>query len=185
MSFNIELMKAQLTAGGARPTLFQVNITNPINGIADLTKTPFMVRSTTIPESQLGTIEVPYFGRRIKQAGDRVYGPWRATVINDEDFLVRNAMEQWSHALNTPQGNRRTIQAALPLQYKSTARVTQFSKIGVPIRIYKFVGIYPANISNINLDWDARNQIEEFNIDFEYDYWEVEGGITGNAGGAV
>lgn len=180
MAFNVETIRAALTLGGARPTLFQVTITNPINNAGDL-KTPFTVRASSIPESTLGTIEVPFFGRRIKLAGDRVYAPWRVTVINDEDFLIRNAMEQWSHALNSPQGNIRSISAATSVQYKSVARVIQYSKTGLPLRTYIFNGIYPTNISNINLDWDARNQIQEFNVDFEYDYWQVEG-VTGTAG---
>lgn len=182
MAFNIEEIRSQLTLGGARPTLFQVIISNPVNSIGDL-KTPFMVRATNLPESELGTIQVPYFGRRVKLAGDRTYAPWRVSVINDEDFLIRNALEQWSHAINSPQGNVRTLGTASPLLYKSTAEVIQYSKTGVPIRTYKFNGIYPTNISNINLDWDARNQIQEFLVDFEYDYWEVSGGVTGNAGG--
>jgi hypothetical protein len=182
MAFNIEEIRSQLTLGGARPTLFQVIISNPVNSVGDL-KTPFMVRATNLPESELGTIQVPYFGRRVKLAGDRNYGTWRVTVINDEDFLIRNAMEQWSNAINSPQGNVRTLDTASPLLYKSTAEVIQYSKTGIPIRTYKFNGIYPAVISNISLDWDNRNQIEEFNIDFEYDYWQVSGGITGNAGG--
>lgn len=182
MAFNIEEIRSQLTLGGARPTLFQVIISNPVNSVADL-KTPFMVRATNLPESDLGTIQVPYFGRRVKLAGDRTYAAWRVTVINDEDFLIRNAMEQWSHAINSAQGNVRTLGTASPLLYKSTAEVIQYSKTGIPVRTYKFNGIYPSTISNVGLDWDARNQIQEFNVDFEYDYWEVSGGVTGNAGG--
>lgn len=182
MALNINELKSQLTFGGARPTLFQVQITNPANSVADV-KTPFMIEATNIPSLNLGLIQIPYFGRIIKLAGDRDYQPWAVTVINDEDFLIRNALEEWSNKINSFQGNLRNFGSSSPAEYKSRAIVTQFSKTGTPIREYTFEGLYPANISEIGLNWGDRDQIERFQVSFEYDYWFVSGGSTGNAGG--
>lgn len=183
MAFNVNEIRSQLTLGGARNTLFQVQFSNPANSIADI-KVPFMVRSAQIPPSTLGLIEVPYFGRKIRLAGDRSFGEWTVTVINDEDFLVRNALEEWSNKINSMQGNLRGFGAASPTLYKSTAQITQFSKTGVPLRTYQFNGIFPVEVSAIEMDWNAVDQIEEFQVTFAYDWWEVSGGITGQAGGA-
>jgi hypothetical protein len=71
MAFNVNEIRSQLTLGGARGSLFQVTFNNPANSVADI-KVPFMVRASQIPESTLGTIEVPYFGRKVKLAGDRL-----------------------------------------------------------------------------------------------------------------
>jgi hypothetical protein len=182
MAFNVNEIRSQLTLGGARQSLFQVTIQNPANSVADI-KVPFMVRTAQIPASDLGVIEVPYFGRKVRLAGDRTFGDWTVTVINDEDFLVRNAMEEWSNKINSLQGNLRTFGAASPLLYKANAQVTQYSKTGVPIRTYQFNGIFPSAISPIDLDWNATDQIEEFTVTFQYDWWEVSGGVTGQAGG--
>lgn len=183
MAFNINEIRAQLALGGARPSLFQVTITNPINQIADL-KVPFLVRASQIPASTLGTIEVPYFGRRIKIAGDRRFGEWPVTVINDEDFLIRNAMEQWSNSINSLQGNINTLGSGAPALYKSQATVTHFGKAGEILRVYQFNGIYPETVSAIDLDWSVQDTLEEFGVTFQYDSFEVVGGVTGNAGGA-
>jgi len=183
MAFNINEIRSQLTLGGARQSLFQVTIQNPANAIADI-KVPFMVRTAQIPSSDLGVIEVPYFGRKIRLAGDRTFGDWTVTIINDEDFLIRNAMEEWSNKINSLQGNLRTFGAASPLLYKANAQVTQFSKTGVPIRVYQFNGIFPSSIAPIDLDWSATDQIEEFTVTFQYDWWNVSGGVTGQAGGS-
>ena len=183
MAFNVNEIRSQLTLGGARQSLFQVTIQNPANAIADI-KVPFMVRTAQIPSSDLGVIEVPYFGRKIRLAGDRTFGDWTVTIINDEDFLIRNAMEEWSNKINSLQGNLRTFGAASPLLYKANAQVTQFSKTGVPIRVYQFNGIFPSAIAPIDLDWSATDQIEEFTVTFQYDWWNVSGGVTGQAGGA-
>lgn len=178
MSFSINDIKSQLVFGGARQNLFQVQITNKGNNIADF-KVPFMVEATSLPASNLGTIEVPYFGRKLKLAGDRVFDTWAVNIINDEDFLIRNAMEDWSGKINKLQSNVRTL-----ADYKSTAQVTQFSKAGKAIRVYQFIGIFPVSVGSIDLNWGANDQIESFPVQFQYDYWAVSGS-TGNAGGQV
>ena len=180
MAFNINEIKSQLTFGGAKASLFQVQITNPVNAIADL-KTPFMVQAAAIPESTLGTIEIPYFGRKVKIAGDRTFAEWTVTIINDEDFLIRNAMEQWSNSINSHAGNIREFGSASPLLYKSNAQITQFSKTGVPIREYTFNGMFPTEVSAIEMAWETTDAIEEFTVTFQYDFWEVSGGVTGNS----
>lgn len=177
MAFSINEIKSQLTYGGARPNLFQVRIDTK-NSIADL-KVPFMVQAAQIPSSNLGTIRVPYFGRQLKLAGDRTFEPWTVSVINDEDFKVRNALEEWSNRINRLQANVRSLD-----RYKSDATVTQFAKDGSVIREYRFVGIFPTLVSQIELNWGDVDNYESFQVQFEYDYWEVTGGTTGNAGGS-
>lgn len=176
MAFSINEFKSQLVGGGARGALFQVQITNPILGAADF-KIPFMVKAAAIPESTTGNIQVPYFGRMVKYAGDRVFQPWNVTIINDEDFAIRNAMEAWSNSINTHITNFRTA----PVNYKAQAQVTQYGKDGSVLREYTFEGLFPTQISTIELGWANQDQIEEFQVSFEYDLWRVSGGITGNS----
>jgi len=183
MAFNINDIKAQLTGGGARQSLFLVQFNNPANAAGNA-KLRFMVKAASIPEARLGNIDVPYFGRKLKLAGDRVFEPWNVTVINDEDFLVRNALENWSNAINSLEGNLRSFPTASPTAYKSNATVQQYGKTGTMLREYTFYGIYPADVSTIALDWNATDQIEEFTVQFQYDYWLVSNGTTGDAGGA-
>ena len=176
MAFSINEFKSQLVGGGARSALFQVQITNPILGVADF-KVPFMVKTAAIPESSTGVIPVPYFGRIIKYGGDRTFGAWTVTIINDEDFAVRNAMEAWSNAINSHITNFRSS----PFDYKAQAQVTQYGKDGSVLREYTFEGLFPISISTIDLQWQAQDQIEEFGVTFEYDLWRISGGVTGNS----
>ena len=182
MAFNINEIRSNLALGGQRPTLFQVEMTNPANSAGDI-KTPFLVRASQVPASTLGFIEIPYFGRKVKIAGDRTFAEWNVTVMNDEDFLIRNAIEEWMNEINSHLGNVRGFGSAADLSYKSTAEVTQFSKTGVPLRKYKFNGIFPVNLTEMEVDWNATDLIQEFQVTFQYDWWEVSGGSTGNAGG--
>lgn len=170
MPFNINEFKSQLVGGGARPTLFQVQIVNPILPIADF-KVPFMVKTAAIPGSTVGSFNVPYFGRQVKYAGDRTFEDWQVTVINDEDFAVRNAMEAWSNAINSHDSNTR----ALPQEYKSNGVVTQYSKDGRALRTYVFEGMFPLTIDSIPLSWETVDTVEEFGVTFQYDLWRTEG----------
>ena len=183
MAFNVNDIRAQLAFGGARPSLFQVIISNPVNPVADI-KLPFLCKTAQMPSSQLGLIEVPYFGRKLKLAGDRTFDAWTVTIINDEDFLIRNAMEQWNNYIQLYQQNVTALGTGAPSLYKSQATVTQYGKAGEVLRVYQFNGIFPQAVGPIELAWNTVDEIEEFQVQFQYDTFEVLNSITGNAGGA-
>jgi hypothetical protein len=213
MAFNINDFKTKgLTLGGVRPTLFQVivNLPTPLAGVSSnfQEKFAFTCSATSIPASAVSPIEVSYFGRQIKLAGDRTFDNWAVSVMNDEDFIVRNAFEAWSNALNTHVGNRRIISAneTTPgASYKADAIVTQFAKGGINggagsnssngadsvIRQYSFVGLFPISVSAMSVDWNATNRIQTFEVQFAYDYWlplvtNNNGAIdTGASGGSA
>jgi hypothetical protein len=155
MAFNISEFVNNLEQGGARSSLFQVQINNPVDASADL-KMPFMVRAASLPGSSIGFTELPYFGRTTKVAGQRRYDDWAVTVINDEDFKVRHAMENWINALNSHEDNLR-----------DSAYVDPSS--------YKYRGLFPVDVSLIGLDWGQTDVIEEFNVTFKYDFYTVDG----------
>lgn len=182
MPFNINDMRSNLEYGGTRSSHFQVFISNPFNPQADL-KVPFMVKAASLPSVIIGKIEVPYFGRRYPVPGDRVWEDWNTTVINDEDFIVRNALENWSNQMNA---FRRNIvgSGAAPARYKSTATITQYGKAGNELRIYQLNGIFPTVISAIDVGWDKSDEIQEFQVVWAFDEMEVVGGNTGDGGGA-
>lgn len=183
MAFNINDIRAQLTFGGARPSLFQVIISNPVNSVADL-KLPFLCKAAQMPASTLGLIEVPYFGRKLRMAGDRQFAPWTVTIINDEDFLIRNAMETWNNSINLYQQNITALGSGAPSLYKSQATISQFGKAGELLRTYQFNGIYPESVAAIDVAWASVDEIEEFQVTFQYDTFEVLNSVTGNAGGS-
>jgi hypothetical protein len=174
MAFNISTFKSRgMVYGGARPSLFEVVLTPP-TGIAlnpaALQKFIFTCKSAELPESTISNIEIPYFGRRIKVAGERSFADWSVTVMNDEDFGVRSMFEAWHNAINTIVSNVR-LQSASQEQYKTVMDVTQFSKDGDVLRSYQLVGAFPTAVAGIGLGWDTQNSIEEFTVNFSYDYW--------------
>lgn len=174
MSFAISELRAQLVGEGARPTLFKVYLNNPVFPAANF-KFPFMVKAASLPASTVGKIEVPWMGRKIPFGGDRTFEDWTVTVINDEDFAVRNALEAWSNAINSHLTNTRSLSGS----YKTNGNVTQFGKNGAAIREVTFEGMFPINIAPIELAWASTDEIEEFQVTFAFDSWHVTGGGTG------
>lgn len=170
MSFNIQDFKSRgLTFHGARPTLFKVEISNPPAGIAStrtIEKLSLMCRATELPPSIVNPIPVSYFGRDIKVAGDRIYPDWNVSIINDEDFALRDMLEDWSQILNSTVPNIRRDR-----EYKKEATITQYGKEGNILKRYEMVGIFPITVGQIELSWDNKNQIEVFDTTFAFDWW--------------
>jgi hypothetical protein len=174
MAFNIAEFRSAMIGDGARPNLFSVALTFPTVASAPVAskQLTFMAHATTLPPSIMGVASQFYFGRQVKFAGDRQFPDWSITVINDEDFNIRNAFESWSDKLNSHSQNVRAAGAINSTLYCADAVVTQYSKTGAPIKTYKFIGMFPNTVDPIALDWGSNDRIEEFGVTFSYQYWE-------------
>ena len=173
--------RGKMTGGGARSNLFEVNIKYPDNIaglIGDATgEGEFLIKAAEIPASNIGNIPVPFRGRVLPVAGDRTFDPWTVTVINDTNFVIRDAMEKWSNSINDIQTAQGTLN---PENYQTVATVSQLSRGGKSesdkidvLRQYIFSGIYPNVVSSIPLDYGATDQIEEFQVTFNYLFYEI------------
>jgi len=180
---DITNFRQRLNKGGVRSNLFEVEIKDIPGGGQDVQdEVRFLVKAAEIPASNIGNIPVPFRGRVLPVAGDRTFDPWTVTIINN-DFKIRDTMERWSNFINDMVLANGSVD---PASYQKGALVKQLSRdsssgdsINV-IRQYNFVGIYPNVISNIPLDYGATDQIEEFQVTFNYLYWTV--GAANEAG---
>ena len=186
---SITNFRDRLIGGGARPNMFEVNITLPeqIAPNGDISQDMrFLVKAAEIPAATIGNIPVPFRGRVLPVAGDRTFAPWTVTVINDAQFNIRDAMEQWSNLINDLQFDVGDIN---PADYQTKAEVFQLSRqsqgsggqsagkggeIIQTLRTYNFEGIYPNAVSSIPLDYGATDQIEEFQVTFNYLFWTTD-----------
>tara|TARA_Y100000996_G_scaffold397741_1_gene365096 strand:+ start:2758 stop:3345 length:588 start_codon:yes stop_codon:yes gene_type:complete len=180
MSHSIEKIKSTLKGGGARPNLFQVNLTS-FPGGADYDSDEFSIlcKAAQLPASNIASIDVPFRGRIFKVAGDRTFDTWTVTVINDNDFKIRTAMEAWMQFTGQyADGSGATD----PASYQVNADVIQFARQATALqkvdttglanaKQYRFYGIFPTNISAIDLSYDTGDTIEEFTVEFQVQYW--------------
>ena len=169
---NIDDFKANLVGGGARANQFRVTITPP-SGIAiglDTRRTSFLVTGSNLPASTLGEIAVPFRGRNIYVSGDRpAPDAWTTTFYNDTDFMIRNAMERWQNGINNMSDNEGLTN---PVDYQVDCFVDHLDRNGNTIKSYTLRGLFPTNVGSIELNYDEQAAVEEFTVEFRYQYFE-------------
>ena len=171
--------KTAMQGGGARPNLFEVEMT--LSGLGfelpgfDATEFQFMCKAANIPAQTVASIDVPFRGRIFKVAGDRTIDTWTVTIINDETFDLRAAFETWTEQLAKLDNN---LGATDPNAYMASATVYQLGRGADPssksntgsanamLQAYKFVDIFPTEVSTIDLSYDSSDTIEEFTVTF-------------------
>ena len=186
--------KSKLIGGGARPNLFEVELTTLPASVqgwdSDMFK--FMCKAANMPAQNVASIDVPFRGRTFKVAGDRTIDPWTITIINDEDFRLRRAFEEWSEQIAKLDNNLGTTE---PAAYMVNAKVYQLGRgstasskdnagsSNAVLAEYEFVDIFPTNVSQIDLSYDSTDTIEEFTVEFQVQSFNILAPAVG--GGAV
>lgn len=170
MAFSVNDFRANLVYGGARNSKFEVQITNPWVSTAD-GKVPMLCKAASLPALTAGTIEVPYMGRKIKLPGDPTYEEWTVTIINDNDFAIRDSIIAWYRAIHPTVDNSNQFASTSPALYKSQALVRQFDLNDNVVKTVNFDGLFPSSVSSIELSWETTDTIEEFTVTFQYDWW--------------
>jgi hypothetical protein len=184
----LDTFKSKLLGGGVRPNFFEVELKFPTLGIDDndvSDRTRFLVKGANLPASIIAPISVPFRGRELKIAGERSFDSWTITVINDSNFVLRDAFEKWANIINKVSDNAGEVD---PTVYQQEAYVHQLGRApitnsaGVPatsgntvpiLRSYHFHGVFPTNVSSIELSYDQNNVIEEFSVEFQVQWWEA------------
>jgi hypothetical protein len=188
--FNINRFRSTL-ASGARPNLFKINLTAP-TGVDDPEgllaaggNFSLLCRSAAIPSYTIGVIEVPFRGRKIKLPGDRTYGEWTVTVINDQNQGMRKVFDNWLAYINNPDGTdviRPTTGAAVgdESSYRTTVSIDHYRGDGSISRKYALLEAFPTDVSAIDLSYDTTDAVQEFTVTFQYHYLDV--GATSESG---
>ena len=177
--------KGALIGGGARPNLFEVELTTLPAGIAwNSSNFSYMCKAATLPASNIANIDIPFRGRIFKVAGDRTIDPWTVTIINDENFDLRNAMEEWTDLIASLERN---MGATDPEAYIVNAKVYQLGRGSTAnsksnsgtansvLKEYEFFNIFPTSVAAIDLSYDSTDTIEEFTVDFQVQSYRFNG----------
>ena len=185
--------KSKLAGGGARPNLFEASINSFPTAISEAWDNSseaeggafkFLCKSTALPASNLGSIEIPFRGRTLKVAGDRTFDDWTVTIINDEDFRLRTAFERWSNVMSQLDD---ATGVTNPTSYMTDAFIQQLGRgpsaqsasnnggNSAVLRSYKFFDVFPITVGEIALSYDTTDQLEEFDVTFRYQYFTIGG----------
>ena len=172
MSLRIDDLKAKLTGGGARPNLFKATIDFPNYAGGNSELTSFLCKAAQMPSSVIGQIDVPFRGRQLKVAGDRTFENWTITVINEDNFEIRNAFERWANGINEHRNGTGILN---PAEYQSDLIIEQLNRQNEVIKTINLRGAFPVNVAGIDLSYDTTDTIEEYTVEFAYQYWDASG----------
>jgi hypothetical protein len=179
---NIADFKSQMIGGGARPNQFRVEMTFPSYvtlGVVAGQRAQFLCKAAQLPASTIETLPVLYRGRPVNFAGERTFQPWTVTIYNDTSFNIRNALEQWQSGI---QNYNTTNGRVNPTDYQVDLQVHQLDRNGATIKTYKFVDAFPTNVSAIGLDYEQQNAIEQFDVEFTYNFFTSNTGAASGFG---
>ena len=160
--------------GGQRSHLFQVEGLFPTRAAGEAQeKIPFLVKAAQLPASTLGIIEVPWRGRKIKIPGDRTFAEWQITVLADTEGKLRNSFEKWSHIFNSHEGNSSLDELHTPFEVESMNdwQIKQLNRNGQPMKKYNFVGVWPSEVSSVDMSMENVDALTEFTVTLQYSYW--------------
>ena len=174
--FSVDNFKSALVGGGVRANQFVVRLSYPGASFPDEAftaaglRSDFLVTAAALPGSVVNPTIVPYRGREVKFAGERVFQPWTITVLNDAQFSVRNRMERWMGSMNDPIDGRGALN---PINYQTDLSVTQLDRNSQPLKSYKIVNAFPIDISDVALSFGDNDTIETFTVTFQYQHFET------------
>jgi len=186
----ISEFKSRLLGGGARPNLFEVELTAMPASVTlpwQAERFGFLCKAAQLPGMNIANIDVPFRGRIFKVAGDRTIDNWTITVINDEDFLYRNAFEEWTQQIANLDDN---MGSTNPSSYMVNAKVFQLGRgselsstnnggtTNVVLKEYEFIDIFPINVGQIDVSYENTDTIEEYTVEFAVQSYKVKGAGT-------
>jgi hypothetical protein len=174
--------------GGTRAHRYRISA-GDIPGTSETQLDRFHVRALEIPPSQVNPIRIPYRGRILKWAGDRLYFPWTIRILDDKggnntdkiDTLWR-AFHNWSNSINDHKTNVHNTPGS-QTGFDTWTADWSFEQVdgdsegtdndGTVLKQINLFGCWPTTIGPISLDANSVDQLSEFTVTMEYQYYTV------------
>lgn len=183
ISFDIDTYKTRFL-GGARQYLFFALLEFPISigyGYGNQSSLwtafgygsnadvfPYLVRSTSLPDSSLEEIQVAYPGHPFKMAGGRSYGDWQVSFNVDEKGKILQVFNRWHNLIYDPVSQS----ASEPETYMVNQQLFLIDGTGEATVGYTLVNAWPKAISQTGLDY-ASSDIATVDVTFSYQFFQL------------
>lgn len=184
---------------GARSSKFEICITPPKEVKLPISITPDTTSNAELSDTDLSraliyfcyaggfpgiTSEVAEFKYRGKTIPIPIISnpnqSWSATFYNDENHGIRKMFKDWID-LTYPYGYSETIQPRR-LTQESNAIIYQYNyELKRKTTACKLHGIFPVTMSDIEVSFENMNQVESFQVEFRFgyfDYIDISSGLS-------
>ena len=160
--------RSSLAGDVARSNRFLLSITKDAGLVEKQMK--FLITKASIQRKSIDGPEFKYRGRTIKIAGDFKRDILNITLWNDSGWVARKFFENWLDEIVDTFENVRTELK----NYITSNSFFELSILGLDgevIAFYTFQDCFPFEISEIDLDQNAENQLQEFRVSFNFTRW--------------
>ena len=125
-------------------------------------------KGAQLPTAEMGIMEIPYKGRKVKIPAERSFSEWTVTVMETNDMNVRRSFEKWMSVMDAEDEIKRntaalsTIDVILLKGDNSTPSIT-----------YTLYGAFPSSLASVDLSFDEQTAPVEYSVTFQYSYHKV------------
>ena len=174
MAFSLSTFKTALGSGGARPSLFELQISGvpTLPTAIDLDDIKYFCNVSALPPLTVTPIERQYFGRTVKIPGDMVFGDLSTTIYASEDGTERSNLERWMDAINGTGSGGMVSGLNTASAFGGTVKLLQYSKSSIsPIHTVTFVDCWPTTIAEAAVSYDTASDTMVFDVTWSYNYY--------------
>jgi hypothetical protein len=155
--------------GGMRSNRFYIEGPIPGSGVGAVNGfTPFHIRATQLPQLSTKTMSYDYFGRKYHYPGEKDYGTWSFTVLDDTgNGDLWKKFHSWQNTINNNFSNLSST-----LNYKADNWRIHHLKLNGEDESHKvFImnGCWPTAIQPISFSMSNPNSLNMFNVIMVYD----------------
>lgn len=172
------ILLAAKDGGFAKPSLYRVIPGGDDSGLGNIDQ--FLIKSASLPAATLGTIDLPYRGRKVKIPSSRTYEPWNITVtyaVGVGVVDIRASFQNWINTIQSPLANEDNSSAWGESWEVSLLDPADPSKT-ISGSSFTLWGCYPSELGTVSLSTESADTLAEFSVTIYYSYHTV-GTIVG------
>lgn len=136
--------------------------TNELQGI------DIRAKGAQLPTSEIGIMEIPYKGRKVRIPAERSFTEWTVTVMETNDMRIRKALEKWISVMDAEDEIKRNTAALCTIDVILLKGDNQ-----TPSITYKLFGAFPSSLASVDLSFDEQTAPLEYSVTFQYGYHKV------------
>ncbi len=187
MAFNISEMFSQDLH--LQVPHFQVTITPPqglivANGTDIVQNIPLLCEATQLPGLTLQTTNSRHYGLGgiEKRPVNTIFTDLPLTFLVDAEAGIVDWFVNWMKLITnwnidtigreTATGGMSIFSFNYPDQYETTVQIQVFNTNGEPVILYNLYRAYPLTVDNMNVNWDAQNQLLKLPVLLAFRSWD-------------
>lgn len=164
---DINQFKTAIRSGVTRQHRWNIIIGFPAQAASNETvrNANLLARTTTMPTSTIGVLDLVWSGRNIPLPGDRTFVDIPVTFLSVQDPAVLEAFETWSELINGSDSNASSV---APEDYWRDVKMQLLDEQDNVIKEYTLEDAWPLEIAGLEMDRGALDAFAEFTVTFKY-----------------